>query len=183
MLFPQPCAWCTSSYAPKLSNRESLVMKMLAQGSQTRKGAPQRLSRKFKTFLFTLWSSRRDCNFGRENRSTCRSEQGVEGVIVEAPVKVAYVNFGGSDSCGHGQGASRAASVSRVRTCVRTWMRADDGIRMNAADRAAATIRCGCDGRRASCHLSGERCQRFRKAFGRRFRSLQPPTSDVPRFS
>lgn len=60
------------------------------------------LVKKLKTFLFTLWSSWWDRNFGRENGSTCRSEQGPEGVIVEAPVKIAYENFGGSNSCGHG---------------------------------------------------------------------------------
>ena len=60
------------------------------------------MSRKLKTLLFTLGSSRRDCNFGRDNRSTSRCEQGIEGVVVEAPVKVTYVNFCGSGGCGHG---------------------------------------------------------------------------------
>jgi len=60
------------------------------------------MSRKFKMVLFTLGSSRRDCNFGRDNCSTCRGEQGLEGVIVEAPMKVTYINFCRSGGCGHG---------------------------------------------------------------------------------
>ena len=52
--------------------------------------------------LFTLRSPRRDCNVGGDNGSTSRCEQGLEGVVVEAPVKVAYVNFCRGGCCGHG---------------------------------------------------------------------------------
>jgi hypothetical protein len=75
------------------------------------------LAKEVQSLLFTLWSPRWACNLGRDNRSPCRSEQGLEGVVVEAPVEVTDINLCGSGSCGHGRGTSRGRPVlvERVR--------------------------------------------------------------------
>ena len=77
-------------------------------------------------------------------------------------MKIAYENFGGSGSCGHGWGASRAVSVV-VESRIRTWMRASGGWnpdeRSISAYRIVATVTCirrNCDGRRTISTFSNK---------------------------